>query len=254
LINAGGFGANIGHDAHMIYTTSAIQILALQESLSSIDHEKVINCTLRCVSLTVDIVSLQNKDTGAFSGSTIYAEYDTRFIYCAFQALSLLSALDRVDVPLATTYIHKCRNFDGGFGLAPHAESHAGQVFTCLGALAIAGQLDIPENKSWIDTCGWWLSERQLPMGGLNGRPEKLEDVCYSWWVLSSLKMIGKQGWIDKEALVKFILSAQVHISRRHIHRRIRIMAESLIDRVMCRTSFIPILVLQGCRSWTIQV
>lgn len=183
----------------MIYTTSAIQILALQDSLSSIDHEKVINY----------IVSLQNKDTGAFSGSTIYAEYDTRFIYCAFQALSLLSALDRIDVPLAITYIHKCRNFDGGFGLAPHAESHAGQVFTCLGALAIAGQLDIPENKSWIDTCGWWLCERQLPMGGLNGRPEKLEDVCYSWWVLSSLKMIGKQGWIDKEALVKFILSAQ---------------------------------------------
>ncbi len=24
---------------------------------------------------------------------------------------------------------------------------------------------------------GWWLAERQLPNGGLNGRPEKLEDV-----------------------------------------------------------------------------
>ena len=34
------------------------------------------------------------------------------------------------------------------------------------------------------------------------GRPEKLPDVCYSWWVLSSLKIIGKLHWIDK---VKFI-------------------------------------------------
>ena len=30
------------------------------------------------------------------------------------------------------------------------------------------------------------------------GRPEKLPDVCYSWWVLASLKIIGKLHWIDK--------------------------------------------------------
>ena len=157
-----------------------------------------------------DIVLLQNKNTGAFAGDTIYAEYDTRFIYCAFQTLSLLKALDRIDVPAAVKYIHRCRNFDGGFGLAPRAESHAGQVFTCLGSLSIVNQLHIPENKSWLDTCGLWLCERQLPMGGLNGRPEKLEDVCYSWWVLSSLKMIQRLNWIDCPALTKFILSAQV--------------------------------------------
>lgn len=28
-----------------------------------------------------------------------------------------------------------------------------------------------------IDLLGGWLSERQLPNGGMNGRPEKLEDV-----------------------------------------------------------------------------
>ena len=132
---------------------------------------------------------------------------------CAFQALSLLKALDRIDVPAAVKHIHRCRNFDGGFGLAPHAESHAGQVFTCLGALSIVNQLHIPENKSWLDTCGLWLCERQLPMGGLNGRPEKLEDVCYSWWVLSSLKMVQRLNWIDRPALTKFILSAQVRMN-----------------------------------------
>ena len=194
----------------MIYTTSAIQILAMQDALSSVDQGKVIQCNSnQFLADFADICSLQDTETGAFAGDSIYAEYDTRFIYCAFQVLALLKALDKVDVTKAVAYIHRCRNFDGGFGLAPQAESHAGQVFTCLGALAIVDQLHIPENKSWLDTCAWWLCERQLPMGGLNGRPEKLEDVCYSWWVLSSLKMLGRESWIDKDALIKFILSAQ---------------------------------------------
>ena len=209
-LKIGGFGAHVGHDAHVIYTCSAVQILAIQNALDRLDAEKVINCIPISMFLTKDIVSLQNKDTGAFAGDTIYAEYDTRFIYCSFQTLAILKALDRVDVPLAIKHIHQCRNFDGGFGLAPHAESHSGQVFTCLGALAIAGKLHIEENKGWLDTCALWLAERQLPVGGLNGRPEKLEDVCYSWWVLTSLKMIGKVHWIDCDALIKFILSAQV--------------------------------------------
>jgi geranylgeranyl transferase type-2 subunit beta len=60
-----------------------------------------------------------------------------------------------------------------------------------------------------VDQLGWWLAERQLPNGGLNGRPEKLEDVCYSWWVLSSLEMIGRKHWINGEKLIAFILAAQ---------------------------------------------
>lgn len=53
------------------------------------------------------------------------------------------------------------------------------------------------------DQLGWWLCERQLPSGGLNGRPEKLPDVCYSWWVLSSLTILGRLHWIDKNELVR---------------------------------------------------
>ena len=59
------------------------------------------------------------------------------------------------------------------------------------------------------DLLGWWLAERQLPAGGLNGRPEKLPDVCYSWWVLSSLKIIGKLDWINKDKLTEFIQQSQ---------------------------------------------
>ena len=54
------------------------------------------------------------------------------------------------------------------------------------------------------------LCERQTESGGLNGRPEKLQDVCYSWWCLSALSILGRLSWIDQEALARFILNCQV--------------------------------------------
>jgi geranylgeranyl transferase type-2 subunit beta len=106
------------------------------------------------------------------------------------------------------SHIQACGNFDGGYGIEPGAESHSGQIFTCVGALAIANRLDLVDHEK----LGAWLSERQLENGGLNGRPEKLEDVCYSWWVASSLAMIGKLHWIDGSKLQKFILQCQVSL------------------------------------------
>ncbi|KAG9442367.1 hypothetical protein H6P81_018221 [Aristolochia fimbriata] len=34
-------------------------------------------------------------------------------------------------------------------------------------------------------------------------------EVCYSWWVLSSLIIIDRVHWIDKDKLTKFILNCQ---------------------------------------------
>ena len=80
-----------------------------------------------------------------------------------------------------------------------------------MAALAIAGALDRVDG----DRLGWWLAERQLPCGGLNGRPEKKEDVCDSWWVLSALSILGRLSWIDGDALARFILSCQVRMCLR---------------------------------------
>ena len=40
----GGFGGSPRHDSHLLYTLSALQILALYEKLHLIDTEKVISC------------------------------------------------------------------------------------------------------------------------------------------------------------------------------------------------------------------
>ncbi|MCJ1263304.1 hypothetical protein MMC22_003174 [Lobaria immixta] len=197
----GGFGAAPGHDPHMLYTVSAIQILVTIDAIDELDKHGA-NGKDRAGHY---IANLQDRNTGAFAGDE-WGETDTRFLYGALNALSLLHLTSLVDVPKAVAYVHACANFDGGYGTSPGAESHAGQIFTCVGALAIADRLDMVDR----DKLGGWLSERQLDNGGLNGRPEKMADVCYSWWVLSSLAMIGKLHWVNGDKLTRFILECQV--------------------------------------------
>ncbi|RYP41659.1 hypothetical protein DL767_000864 [Monosporascus sp. MG133] len=197
--DSGGFGAAPGHDAHMLYTVSAVQILALLDAFDELEKRGKGKAQVGKF-----IADLQNRETGVFAGDE-WGEEDTRFLYGALNALSLLGLLDLVDVDKAVDYIAACANFDGGYGVSPGAESHSGQVLTCVAALSIAGRLDVVD----VEKLGGWLSERQVAGGGLNGRPEKKEDVCYSWWVLSSLEMIGRAHWIDRDALVGFILRCQ---------------------------------------------
>ncbi|KAF9616851.1 hypothetical protein IFM89_032701 [Coptis chinensis] len=146
---SGGFPGNIGHDPHVLYTLSAVQVLALFDKLHVLDIDK--------------------NDDGSFSGD-MWGEVDTR------AATYGSAAYDIIDT-----------------------------IFCCVGALAITGSLHYIDK----DLLGWWLCERQVQSGGLNGRPEKLPDVCYSWWVLSSLILIDRVHWIDKGKLAKFILDSQ---------------------------------------------
>jgi len=207
---SGGFGGNIGHDGHILYTLSAIQILAMADHLN--DSRLKVHKILQFLS------SLQQPD-GSFAGDT-WGEIDTRFSYCALSCLSLLRALpsldgasdsstdsgnDIINVQKAVDYVASCRNLDGGFGCVPGAESHAGQIFCCVGALAIAGALHLLDDELLC----WWLAERQCDSGGLNGRPEKQADVCYSWWILSALSILGRVDYINSKKLQSFILNCQ---------------------------------------------
>lgn len=191
--DCGGISASIGHDPHLLYTLSAIQILSLYDAVDTIDIDKV-----------VAYISGLQQDDGSFFGDK-WGEVDTRFSFCAVACLALLNRLGAIDTDKAVEFVLSCMNFDGGFGSRPGSESHSGQIYCCVGMLSILQKL----HHVNVDMLGWWLCERQLPSGGLNGRPEKLPDVCYSWWVLASLKVIGKLHWINKDKLIHFILASQ---------------------------------------------
>lgn len=76
------FAGNIGHDPHMLYTLSALQILALIGELDRVDRDKVARWVL----------SLQQED-GSFFGDK-WGEVDTRFSYCAISCLAILGKKD----------------------------------------------------------------------------------------------------------------------------------------------------------------
>uniref|UniRef100_A0A1B6EFJ0 Geranylgeranyl transferase type-2 subunit beta n=1 Tax=Clastoptera arizonana TaxID=38151 RepID=A0A1B6EFJ0_9HEMI len=187
---SGGISASIGHDPHLLYTLSAVQIACLLDCVNELPVEGIVQY----------IQTLQQND-GSFFGDK-WGEVDARFSFCAVACLSLLGRLDAINITNAVKFVLSCKNFDGGFGSRPGSESHAGLIYCCVGFLSITECID-------ADLLGWWLSERQLPSGGLNGRPEKLPDVCYSWWVLASLTMLGRLHWVNKETLQSFILSCQ---------------------------------------------
>ncbi|WVR06204.1 hypothetical protein IAU60_003234 [Kwoniella sp. DSM 27419] len=192
----GAFGPHPGHDGHVLATLSAIQIMLMENAMDRIDIDRV----------TRFILDRINPD-GSVSGDK-WGEIDTRFTYICLSSLSLMGRLSHLPdgrCERIVDYIKGCRNFDGGFGRVPGAESHSGQVWVCTAALSILDRQDLID----IPLLGAWLSERQLPNGGLNGRPEKLEDVCYSWWCLASISILGKLTWINRDKLINFILGAQ---------------------------------------------
>lgn len=149
------------------------------------------------------VQSLQQPD-GSFFGDR-YGEVDTRFSFCAVAILALTNQMHLIDVDKAVEFVLSCANPDGGFGSKIGAESHAGLIYCCVGFLSITHNL----HRLECEKLAWWLCERQLKSGGLNGRPEKLPDVCYSWWVLASLTILGRSHWISNEKLEEFILSCQ---------------------------------------------
>jgi geranylgeranyl transferase type-2 subunit beta len=121
---SGGFGGNVGHDGHLLYTLSAMQILALADRL---DDERLVKTRV------VDFIANLQQPDGSFKGDK-WGEIDTRFTYCALSALSILQSLHQVNARHAAEYIVQCRNLDGGFGSVIGAESHAGQG-TCRSRL-----------------------------------------------------------------------------------------------------------------------
>ncbi|VDL79450.1 unnamed protein product [Nippostrongylus brasiliensis] len=166
----GGFAPAAHHDSHLLHTLSAVQILIMYESLDKFDLDAIAEY----------VRQLQNDD-GSFGGD-VSNEIDTRFSFCAVATLFLIDRLHVIDIDKAVQF-----------------------VFCCLGTLTIARRLESIDR----DRTAEWLAQRQCASGGLNGRPEKLPDVCYSWWVLSSMAMLGRLNWIDKSAMVKFIYACQ---------------------------------------------
>lgn len=165
-----------------------------------------LNGSLDRLDRVVDHLSnLQNTD-GSFSATKNGAS-DVRFSYMVFAIMYILKATGDVDVPLAMTYLDSCRTFDGAYGESPGAEAHAGLTFCVVAAKFLAGY-DVPERDDLVR----WLCQRQNQDGGFNGRVGKDSDVCYCFWTVSTLAVLGQSHLIDRAAVLAYLDTCQSKI------------------------------------------
>lgn len=217
---SGGFGPAPGHDAHVLSTLSGVQaLLLLGKPLGAAEADA---CAGFLARLQRTGGTVGASDGGFWGDEHGGGERDTRFAYAALAAAALLRRPCALDAAAAERHLLGCAAFDSCFGALPGGESHAGQAFTAVAGLrlcasrALSGGGDGGTGGA-TDTApsplaarlGGWLAQRQLPCGGLNGRPGKEPDVCYSWWVLSALACLRRDHWLDREALARFVLDAQ---------------------------------------------
>ncbi|CAK9316258.1 unnamed protein product [Citrullus colocynthis] len=153
--------------------------------------------------------------------------------YWGLTTLDILGKLDTVDIDEVVSWVLKCQHeseilvrLDLGFKvflycnilsviitLTGKNQRREGCELHCL----------LQKYRGWIWMHAWWRislwTEIFLAGGYVSGKSNLevlmvdlrnfLMWVCYSWWVLSSLIMIDRVHWINKEKLIKFILDCQ---------------------------------------------
>ncbi|RHY12364.1 hypothetical protein DYB28_000191 [Aphanomyces astaci] len=184
----GGFGGNVGHDRHLLYTCHAVLSLVM---LGKEDHI--------LAQETADfVVSLQQPD-GSFVGD-IHGEVDTKYTYCALSVLKILKQEHRINMDAAMAHIKTCQNFDAGFGNIPGCESHGGHIFTAVGALSMGHQLDklvehfVSCKLHWINKdklIQFILNCQDKDDGGIADRPGNVSDIFHTFFGICGLSMLG---------------------------------------------------------------
>lgn len=184
--------------SHVAMTYTAVCTLAaLGDDLSRFDRYGAIQ-SLKKLQL----------DDGSFQCIHFGSENDMRFLFCACAISHMLNDWSGVDVDRAVAFIRNCRSYDGAISLLPGQEGHGGSTFCAISALTLMGKAeDALAEDGWKDELIRWCVSRQL--GGMQGRPNKVEDTCYSYWIGGTLRLLGCDNLLDTEALTRFVLSCQ---------------------------------------------
>ncbi|KAJ1607351.1 putative RAB geranylgeranyl transferase [Cryptosporidium canis] len=137
-------------------------------------------------------------------------QQDIRFVYSALLISYLSNSLDflriKQTLPISKliNLLNGLQNKDGGFGRRKNDESHAGYTFCAVASIAIIKRISVDDDINIMlnfNRLNRWLLKRVVVSEShimspidqsycFNGRTGKKCDVCYSWWVTASLKML----------------------------------------------------------------
>lgn len=175
-------------------------------------------CTLSCLGddwsrldragILRELGRLQLPD-GSLSCIQAGSESDLRFLYCACAISHMLNDWSSVNQNLAVDFIKACRSFDGGIAVLPGQEGHGGGAFCGVASLQLMNKLDDASvmDKAWRKDLIRWCVHRQVL--GMQGRPNKAQDTCYSYWIGGTLRLLGEDGLLQHEQLQAFVMKCQ---------------------------------------------
>ncbi|XP_055373445.1 geranylgeranyl transferase type-1 subunit beta [Condylostylus longicornis] len=181
---------------HLAVTYTAIATLAtLGDDLSRLNRKAIIRG-----------VEAVQKENGSFSASIQGSESDMRFVYCAAAICYMLNDWGNINKKLMADYILKSIRYDYGISQDGEMESHGGTTFCAVAALYMSDQLYILSEEV-LEGMKRWLLFRQTD--GFQGRPNKLSDTCYSFWIGATLKILDAFELSDFKQNRDYILSTQ---------------------------------------------
>ena len=181
-----------GHLA-MTYTALATLII-LGDDLSRVDRS----------SISQGLQKMQQPD-GSFTASLEASENDMRFVYCACVVAHIIGDWSGIDKDAAVKFILSSMSYEGGFGQGPYLEAHGGSTYCAVASLALMarlsdGTLTPCQKEKAIRWCVLRLNE------GFQGRPNKPDDTCYTFWIGAALRILAPKG-DEIEPVVKLIAS-----------------------------------------------
>ena len=193
------------HDhGHITMTYTALaSLVILGDDLSRIDRG----------ALLAGVRALQLPD-GSFRAALEGGENDMRFLYCAAAICRILGCWDGMDRAASLEFILASISYEGGIGQGPGQESHGGTTYCGVAALSMMGLLEELGEGRREALVRWCVArqggeESSGQCAGFQGRPNKPEDTCYSFWVGATLALLGRLGHISPEASRQFVLGTQ---------------------------------------------
>ncbi|TRY52307.1 Geranylgeranyl transferase type-2 subunit beta/prenyltransferase alpha-alpha toroid [Cryptosporidium tyzzeri] len=154
------------------------------------------------------LIALRGEKIYINNSKNCLRQLDVRFIYSTLLVYYLSNYSDLKQdsvfrISELTKLLVNMQNKDGGFGKRYKDESHAGYTFCAVSSIAIIKE--ITKNNSIdllfnFNRLNRWLLKRIIASEShentkyqsycFNGRIGKKCDVCYSWWVFASLKIV----------------------------------------------------------------
>ncbi|KAI9485896.1 MAG: geranylgeranyl transferase type-1 subunit beta-like protein [Benjaminiella poitrasii] len=176
--------------------TALLNLLLLGDDLSRVNRTAIVK-TLRL---------LQQED-GSIAPTFGSLERDVRFIYCACSISFILNDWTGIDIDKTVEHIKRLQSYEHAIAQCPEQEAHGGSTFCGVAALALMDKLDkgITNKKELIE----WCLLRQTESGGFQGRPNKLPDVCYGFWIGASLNILDSFNMIEHNKLKEFLIECQ---------------------------------------------